>query len=217
MDDVKVCSNCTFKNVISHINCEICGNSLSIKPKLDSKIIDNLMNAIKKKNEIEKIEDNYLEANTLIPESFFDVDMLYFSCSINGVSISAFIDTGAQKTIMSKKCAEKCGLSDLIDTRMKGIAKGVGTQKIIGKIWMKDIDIGGISLPCGFTILEDFSIDVIFGLDMMISHGCEIDLKNKCLKIDRSNLDNKSIEYENNKIIIPFVKKDDNRDDDLFT
>jgi|AntRauTorckE6833_2_1112554.scaffolds.fasta_scaffold14070_4 DNA damage-inducible protein 1 len=205
MENGKVCSNCTFKNSFSLTSCEICGNGLNTIPQLDAQLVDNLISSLKKKNNYKKIEDNYLEAHTLIPESFFDIDMLYFPCSINGINISAFVDTGAQKTIMSKKCAEKCGLSDLIDTRMQGIAKGVGTQKIIGKIWMKDIDIGDISLPCGFTILEDFSIDVIFGLDMMISHGCIIDLKNKCFKIGQES------------IIIPFVKNDDYEDGDLFT
>lgn len=60
--------------------------------------------------------------------------MLYCDMVVNGVPVKAFIDSGAQMSIMTIDFAEKCYLTRLIDKRFAGMAVGVGSSKIIGRI-----------------------------------------------------------------------------------
>ena len=69
---------------------------------------------------LSNVESNRLLAMEETPEVFFRVHMLYVHAEVNGVKLKAFVDSGAQNTIMSKQCAEKCGLMRLLDTRFAG-------------------------------------------------------------------------------------------------
>ena len=175
-------------------------NNNQFDPELLENIFSNLYDdLIIEKKRLTTLDENYIKANNIIPESFCPVDMLYFDCFINNVPIQIFVDTGAQTSIMSLSCAKRCKIDHLIDERYNGVAVGVGQSKILGKIWLVDIEIMNMkdnkldinSLPCSFTILEIY-IDIIFGLDMLNSHGCLINLKNKSL-----NFGDHSIKFVN--------------------
>ncbi|KAJ1609600.1 ubiquitin domain-containing protein [Cryptosporidium canis] len=131
----------------------------------------------------QNVEENLMLAQDHLPESFAQVHMLYINAEVNGHSIKAFVDSGAQTTIMSKKCAERCNLLRLIDYRFNGIAQGVGTSKIVGKIHVAQMKIGGSFFPFSITVLEEDRVDFLFGLDLLKRYQCCIDLHQNALII----------------------------------
>lgn len=129
------------------------------------------------------IEANLTAAMEYNPETFGTVVMLYINCKVNGHPVKAFIDSGAQTTIMSAAAAERCNIMRLVDQRWAGVAKGVGIQKIIGRVHMVQIQIENDFLTSSFSILEEQPMDMLLGLDMLKRHQCTIDLKEHCLHI----------------------------------
>lgn len=70
--------------------------------------------------------------------------MLYVDMAANNEPLKVFVDSGAQMTIMTQTCAEKCNLMRLVDKRFEGIAVGVGQNKIIGRIHACNLKVSSV-------------------------------------------------------------------------
>ncbi|CAF1335448.1 unnamed protein product, partial [Didymodactylos carnosus] len=151
----------------------------------------NVQRRIEELLHMQNVQDNMEHALEHMPEVFGHVVMLYINCKVNGHLVKAFVDSGAQMTIMSRTCAERCGIMRLIDKRWSGIAKGVGTQKIIGRIHLAQIEVEKAFLTTAFSVLEDQSMDMLLGLDILKRHQCIIDLHRDTLRIGSANIETK--------------------------
>jgi len=135
-----------------------------------------------------------LEAN---PEAFVQVPMLYVRCTLNDHPLKAFVDTGAQMTVMSAQCAQKCRLLALVDQRFRGVAAGVGVARILGRVHMTTLRFDRtLAVDIAVTVMEQKGgPDLLLGLDVMRKYNAVIDLGRNALLIGGSQ--------------IPFVDKKD--------
>ena len=125
----------------------------------------------------QRINENFRQAAEYMPESLIPVHMLFIYIDINNIKVAALVDTGAQSTFMSLDLCQKCGLMNMCDKRFQGIARGVGSSRIVGVIHAAQIKIMNKMIGTKINVIENNEIGFVFGLDSLRAHRCNIDLK----------------------------------------
>ncbi|KAJ1339636.1 hypothetical protein BSLG_005758 [Batrachochytrium salamandrivorans] len=130
-------------------DCEPAKRNLQNADSMDVEAQKRIAEEIRKANVAQNMEKQSSITQNLLVE---------LSCCTlitrNGHHVKAFVDSGAQATIMSPECAEACHVMHLLDERFAGVAHGVGTAKILGRIHSTQIKVGKSFLPCSLTVME---------------------------------------------------------------
>mmetsp|Transcript_26539 Transcript_26539/g.32114 ORF Transcript_26539/g.32114 Transcript_26539/m.32114 type:complete len:283 (-) Transcript_26539:16-864(-) len=124
--------------------------------------------------------------------------LLRLPCTVPSTrsSISAFIDTGAQATVISLPAAIRCGLSHSIDRGYSGMATGVGSVSIFGKIKGVELRIGDALVEVDLVVLENTGgVDLLLGLDVLEDLEADISLRERCVTFMKDGI----------KRVVPFL------------
>lgn len=176
-------------------------------PEIITELLEQLMEENKysnkiyqkpQKKELTIIEKDLENAYECIPEFFFPVDMIYIPIKLHNNIINAFVDTGAQMSIIGKDIVEKLGLMERINTDYKTTLVGVGQSNSLGKIFNLEIELGGYLLNINATVVEK-GIEFLLGLDVLKNHKLTIDFENNCIK--NSHLSVNFVKHTKEKLI----------------
>lgn len=166
------CPQCTLINPGTNQTCQACGLSLNH----DDASADSYQSGI---------DELRLRAYQQMPEAFVPIQMLHLRGWISNHPVTMLVDTGAQMSMMMLSQAKALGMARYIDHEWSGRAVGVGTRRIIGKLFCVEVRLETAFIECCFTILEDSTdgapLNIILGLDMMSNLGATIDLKKRAM------------------------------------
>jgi hypothetical protein len=108
--------------------------------------------------------------------------LLYVPTEINGLMVEMMVDSGSQTSVVSSSMMVKLKLQKRLNTRYQGVAAGVGSARILGRIENCPVVIGdGVEFNLFFLVIDVPHDMMILGIDQMRRFKCVIDLENNVL------------------------------------
>ena len=103
--------------------------------------------------------------------------MLFVPVEMNGWKSAAMVDSGSQATVISLQWATACGIGRLIDTRYAGMARGLGTESLLGRIHSAPVKVGKSYFNMSLVVMDPCPLpDMLLGLDFLRRFDACIDL-----------------------------------------
>jgi Aspartyl protease len=120
-------------------------------------------------------------AGVLTDGSNDDKSLCYVTCEINNRLVEMMVDTGAQTSVISDGLMRKLNLGKMLNTWYTGVASGVGTARILGRIERCPVQIGNVEFMLYFCVLETPDDLLLLGIDQMRRFKCQVDLEDNKL------------------------------------
>ena len=191
------CSRCNFlisqeiitDSMENYIYCPSCDNVFMYNStedtETDTKDTDtNAIDACQNQHVKNFVTENLEKAYNEIPHTFIRTEAIFLKGHINGHEIDFLLDTGAEMSIIPVNIIQACGLENILDTHYSGIMKGVGEDKMLGKLHYVEVILECGVYPCSFSVCSNNDLPPILGIDMMYNLGISIDFKKKQIYFD---------------------------------
>lgn len=108
-------------------------------------------------------------------------ELLYVACEMGNRAVEMMVDTGAQSSVISMPLVRTLGLESRLDSRYQGMAAGVGTARILGKLRGVPVKIGHVEFALDFSVLGVDQPLLMLGIDQMRRFRCVVNLERDCL------------------------------------
>mmetsp|Transcript_35895 Transcript_35895/g.99519 ORF Transcript_35895/g.99519 Transcript_35895/m.99519 type:complete len:245 (-) Transcript_35895:3-737(-) len=112
-----------------------------------------------------------------------DMDnMIHVASEIVGWPVDLMVDTGAQLSIMTLPLVQRLGMTSRIDQSEMGVASGVGTALIIGRLRAVPVRMGKVEIAMDFGVLHIKDSFAMLGMDQMQRFKCILDLDKRAIR-----------------------------------
>lgn len=102
---------------------------------------------------------------------------------MNGKTVKALVDTGAELSIVTSKLIMECALEKFVDKTYKGTVVGMGSQEINGRIHCMNIKLNNSTFPISLICVDhQMSSPFLIGLNFLWRHGAIINLRDETLR-----------------------------------
>lgn len=182
------CPLCSALVVINKIAIEDKTNYIECKVCYHSFVIDNdvFLNTLEADDKQKELNNNFEKAMTYIPHTFIPSKMLYLTAKINNHEIKFLVDTGAQMSILPISVAIACNLQNMIDDKYNGELKGVGSDKIMGRVHYLELELACGFYSCGFTVCKSDDMVPIIGIDIIRNLGFNINFSKNIISFNNN-------------------------------